>query len=75
MICVLYQAKNYTPDQVLKRYVRVDPSGGIHWCEVGKDRRYDVRQGSAGIEDVPEGIFAAAKAKCGSWPSYVEWPI
>lgn len=39
-----FTAKGYRPGQVRARYVRANVKGGDYsWCEVGDDRRYDLR--------------------------------
>ena len=71
---VTYQSKNYKPEAVLKRYVRFD--GLNYWfCEVGKNRRYDLRQGTVDASEIAPAIRDAAEAVRGHIPSYVEWPI
>lgn len=72
MITVTSQSKNYVSESVLKRYVRFDGEN-YHFCEVGFDRRYDLRQGIVTEKELPESIAAKAKARKGFWPSYVEW--
>lgn len=74
MITVTSQSKNYAPEAVLKRYVRFDGETYL-FCEVGIDRRYDLRQGTVTEDELPESIAAKARARKGFWPSYVEWPL
>jgi hypothetical protein len=72
---ITYQSKAYAPEHVTKRYVRrSSAAGGYDWCEVGPDRRYDIRQGTVEPGELPDAIRAAAdehyKASC----SYIDWP-
>lgn len=73
-ITVTSTAKNYSPDKILKRYVRTD-GGRYFWCEVGEDRMYDLRQGRCEPSDLPISVIEAAEARRGHFPSYVEWPL
>lgn len=73
-ITVTSTAKNYSPDKVLKRYVRTD-GARYFWCEVGEDRMYDLRQGRCMASDLPLAVIEAAEKRCGYSPSYVEWPL
>lgn len=67
---VTFTAKGYQPGAVLARYVRANVKGGDYsWCEVGDDRRYDLRQGL-----VADDIRVAADKLRGTWPGYVDWP-
>jgi hypothetical protein len=71
-----YQRAGYAPDQVRKRYVRVDGfNAELRFCEVGECRAYDIRQGVVDPASVPEEIRREALARAGSWPSWVEWPL
>lgn len=73
---VTFTAKGYQPGAVLARYVRANVKGGDYsWCEVGTDRRYDLRQGIVAAEELPEPIKAAADKLRGTWPGYVDWPL
>lgn len=67
---VTIQSDKYRPELVRKRYVRVDYQGGYKWCEVGDDRRYDLRQGTAEPHEVPIEIREAAYER-----RNVEWPL
>jgi hypothetical protein len=74
---VTYQSKNYKPEAVLKRYVKYGPwDGGIFlFCEVGGDRRFDLRQGIVDPSELPNGLAAAAIAHANvSW-HYLDWPL
>jgi hypothetical protein len=71
---ITYQSKNYKPEAVLKRYVRWDGDVFL-FCEVGKSRRYDLRQGIIDSDELPEIIRLMAMEKRGCIPSYVEWPL
>lgn len=73
---ITYQSKSYAPDAILKRYVRRSTAaGGYDFCEVGKDRRYDLRQGTVEPDELPDAIRNAAdehyKVSC----SYIDWPF
>lgn len=67
-----YTSKNYDPKLVQKRYVRYNAyDKTFHFCEVGEDRRYDLRQGLVEQHELPEPVAAEA-LKYNS--SYVDWP-
>jgi hypothetical protein len=71
---VTFQARGYRSADVTARYVR--NSGGEYlFCEVGQDRRYDIRQGTVSGRELPDDVRKAADARRGLWPSYVEWPL
>lgn len=73
---VVYQSKSYAPEQVTKRYVRrSSAAGGYDWCEVGQDRRYDVRQGTVEPDELADDIRAAADAHYKTSSSYIDWPF
>lgn len=74
-VTVKWQDKNYRPEDVTARYVRIDSDGVYHFCEVGKNRRYDIRQGTVRYTDVPEAVRTAAVERRGMIQSYVEWPM
>lgn len=71
---VTYQSKKYTPEAVLKRYVRHTPGGGYDWCEVGKDRRYDLRQGTVEADELPDALRMAADEHYKISLNYIDWP-
>ena len=72
---ITYQSKNYSPDKVTKRYVRRSTASGEYdWCEVGEDRRFDVRQGTIEPDELPEDIRAAADELFKTSSAYVDWP-
>ena len=75
MIIATHTAKNYSPGQVVSRYVRIDGNGVFRFCEVGEDRWYDLRQGTVDREDLPADVIKAAEANRGKFPSYTAWPI
>lgn len=67
-----YTSPRYSPDKVLKRYVK--RVGALyHFCEVGADRRYDLRQGIVDAAELPTDVRAKADARAGHWPAYVDW--
>jgi capsid portal protein len=71
---VTYQSDKYSPDKVLKRYVqRIGDE--YRFCEVGQNRRYDIRQGIVDETELPETVKTAADARSGYFPSHVEWPL
>lgn len=62
-----------------KRYVRYAGDGLYIWCETGRETppgwRFDIAQGSCSVDDLPPDIAAAARARLGYYPSYVDWPL
>ncbi len=80
MIVVVHSAPGYAPELVRKRYVRAPGRGevdGWRWCEVGDNRRYDLRVGTCRPSDLPGHVMDAALDRriAGVWPFYVEWPL
>lgn len=79
MIDTTSTADAYEPGLVRSRYVRAPLVGGgrYAWCEVGDDRRYDLRQGRCDAFDLPDDVRQAADVQraSGVWPYYVEWPL
>jgi capsid portal protein len=71
---VNYTAKSYAPENVRKRYVRLAENGEFMFCEVGDDRRYDLRQGIVDRSEIPEIVAREAERISGTFPNYVEWP-
>jgi hypothetical protein len=72
---VTYQSKSYAPDKVTKRYVRRScAAGGYDFCEVGQDRRYDIRQGTVDPSELPDEIRIAADEHYKTSSSYIDWP-
>lgn len=72
---VTYTAPSYAPEAVRSRYVRADvKGGGYSWCEVGENRRYDLRQGTVEAGSLPEAVREAADELRGKFPGYVVWP-
>jgi hypothetical protein len=71
-----YTSKNYAPDKVRSRYV-CKPLGflGYHFCEVGENRRYDLRQGVVRPDEIPVEVREAADKRAGFFPPWVEWPL
>lgn len=73
---VTFTANIYYPAAVRARYVRANiKNGDYSWCEVGSDPRWDLRQGLANADELPDDIRAAADALRGTWPGYVDWPM
>jgi hypothetical protein len=71
-----YCSKNCAPENVLKRYVRrICSSGGYYFCEVGEDRRFDLRQGTVEAEELPEAVRQAADEHYKVSIFYIEWPF
>lgn len=75
MIVVRSEARGYSRDKVRKRYVKFVRGAGFRWCEVGDDRRYDLRQGTCAASDLPGPVMDAALDRAGTQPSYVDWPL
>jgi hypothetical protein len=72
---ITYQSKNYTAEAILKRYVRkINAEGGYDFCEVGEDRRFDLRQGTVDADELPDSIRAAADEHYKTSRSYIDWP-
>ena len=71
---VTYQSTNYAPEKIMRRYARCGPDG-YEFCEVGKDRRYDLRRGTVEPNELPEAIRLKADALKGQYFAYVDWPI
>lgn len=73
----IYQSANYAPDQVRQRYVKPSPftPGEFIFCEVGDDRRFDLRQGTVDHSELPEDVRSAAEAQRGQAFGYVVWPL
>ncbi len=71
MLTVTWQSRNYAPEKVIIRYVRAD-GPLFRFCEVGEDRRYDLRQGVIDAADLPFEIRDAA-AKLRGVFGYVAW--
>jgi hypothetical protein len=73
---VIWQSKDYAPEAILKRYVRYGPwDGGVfEFCEVGIDRRFDLRQGTVTADELPRDLAEAAIAHYEVSMSYLEWP-
>lgn len=76
MIRPTYTASTYDPGVAYARYVRAGrgPGDFYFFCEVDPVSRLDVRQGVVDRDDVPASIRAAADARYGFFPSYVDWP-
>lgn len=69
-----YTSRQYSPDKVRSRYVRRS-ANGYQFCEVGDNRRYDLRQGRVDASELPASVKAAADAMAGRAFSYVDWPL
>ena len=72
---ITYQSENYAPEKIVKRYVRFGVNGVYQFCEVGSDKRYDLRQGEVNEIEIPEDIKEKAIALRGQAFAYVEWPF
>lgn len=72
---VTYTSRNYAPDKVRRRYVRLTRKGVYRWCEVGDDGRWDLRQGRCAASDLPEEV----RVECGKFADhlfgFVTWPV
>lgn len=76
MIRITSQSPTYAPENVRKRYVSYRLSeNAFFMCEVGEDRRYDIRQGYVDRQHIPLAIQLAAYDQAGTYPPYVEWPF
>lgn len=68
------QSPKYAAEKVLRRYVK--RVGDEYWfCEVGQDRRYDLRQGIVEASELPEAVRLRADEQKGQYFGYVDWPI
>lgn len=68
-----YRSPNYKKENVVSAYVRYTSlDDTFHFCEVGEDRRYDIRQGKISIDKLPPDVILEAKKRAGIWSSYVE---
>lgn len=73
---ITMQSKRYAPELVVARYVRRSPvSEEYFFCEVGEDRRYDLRQGRVVGDELTPAIRAAADAQRQQAFGYVSWPM
>jgi hypothetical protein len=73
---ITYQSKKYTPEAVLARYVQYHFwNGEFGFCEVGGDRRYDLRQGTVERGELPDDIANAAIEHAKVSQLYVRWPL
>jgi len=70
-----YTSRTYAPEHVTARYVRRCVSGGYQFCEVGADRRYDIRQGVVNADELPDDVRKAADDSCGRTFSWTPWPM
>lgn len=70
-----WQVKDYKPENVTKRYVKQLVNGTFAFCEVGMDKRYDIRQGLVMPEELPESVRNAAIENAKVSVHYVEWPL
>jgi len=77
VVGTLWKSRTYRPEQVTARYVRYEGGEHYRFCEVGADQRFDVRQGTCRVDDVPPdvAIKAIGLYNEGVTPSYVEWPL
>lgn len=73
---ITYQSQNYAADKIRKRYVRrTTAAGGYDFCEVGDDRRYDLRQGTVEPHELPDNVRQAADELYKTSCHYVDWPL
>ncbi len=73
---ITFQSKNYSPELVTARYVRRSPVDETYsFCEVGQDRRWDLRQGKVDGSDLPDDIRSQADAQRDQAFGYVQWPM
>ena len=76
-IKITFVSPDYSPEKVKSRYVRFSPRfNAFHFCEVGEDSRYDIRQGVV-IDPsiIPEEIQTQAKEMQNKMFGYVVWPF
>lgn len=73
-----YTARDYHPAQVVSRYVRLSVRGQFEGCEVGHDRRYNLRAWALSPAEIasltPEQVQRCGELR-GYAFSYVEWPL
>ena len=74
-----YTAPNYSPDQVVSRYVRLSIDGRFEGCEVGQSRRrFDLRRWQLTESEIAS-LTPAQVLRCGELRgyafSYVDWPL
>lgn len=74
---VTYTSTKYRPEYVRKRYVYCVSVNQqrFTFCEVGEDRRYDLRQGIVSANEIPDDIRRAAETQSGQAYGKVEWPL
>ncbi len=72
---VTYQSKDYAPEKIVKRYVSCTIDGLFRVVEVGKDKRYDLRQGYVLAHHLPDEIRRKAQDLRGFAFNGVEWPM
>ena len=73
-----YTTRDYHPSQVVGRYVRLSTSGAFEGCEVGHDRRYNLRTwelSDGEIASLDYAIIERCKELQGMCYAYVDWPI
>ena len=77
LLTATFTAKGYTPEMVKTRYVRMSIlCDRFEFCEVGEDRRYDLRQGVVNDPSIiPVEIRALAEQRRNDAFRYVEWPL
>lgn len=76
MIVTLYQSPFFQPDNIHVRCVKYHVSDQrFHWTLTCVKSMRDVKQGVCDETDLPPDIAAAARARCKTWPSYVDWPM
>jgi hypothetical protein len=69
---VTYQADSYSPERIIARYVK-RVGDEYRFCEVGGERRYDLRQGTVEAHELPDAVRAEADQRAGRFPAYVNW--
>lgn len=73
-----YTAKDYSPDKVNNRYVKLDMDGRFIGIEVGVDRRFNLRLWYLTPVEIdsltPEQVVLCGERK-GMAFSYVDWPM
>ena len=73
-----YTARDYHPGQVVSRYVRLSTSGAFEGCEVGHDRRYNLRTwelSEGEIASLSPAQIERCKELQGMCYAYVDWQL
>ncbi len=78
-ILCTYESPDYSPAKITARYVKYSISAaGFRWSECAPGKfgwLWDYRQGICDESDLPAEVAAEARARAGTWPPYVSWPL